>query len=118
MVDRVEPADRCLAVYGSLAPGQPNHHVLEGIEGEWRHGFVLGHLEDRGWAAGLGFPALRHDPGGDRVPVDVLCSEQLPDHWARLDAFEGPGYVRIVVPVYSKTGVIAHANLYAAREHS
>ena len=110
------PADRCLAVYGSLAPGQPNHHVLDGIEGRWREGFVRGHLEDRGWGAGLGFPALRYDPDGYEVRVDLFCSDHLPAHWDRLDAFEGPNYERIVVPVHDGRDVIAHANLYATRE--
>ncbi len=29
----------------------------------------------------------------------MLVSEELPRAWARLDAFEGPGYRRIVVEV-------------------
>ena len=33
------------------------------------------------------------------MPVDVLVSDELPAHWPRLDAFEGPGYRRVVVDV-------------------
>jgi gamma-glutamylcyclotransferase (GGCT)/AIG2-like uncharacterized protein YtfP len=33
------------------------------------------------------------------VPVDVLESPDLPAHWARLDAFEGEGYRRVIAEV-------------------
>ena len=33
-----------LAVYGTLAPGQPNHHVVAPLGGEWTDGLVEGHL--------------------------------------------------------------------------
>ena len=29
-------AESRLAVYGTLRPGQPNHHQLDGLDGEWR----------------------------------------------------------------------------------
>jgi gamma-glutamylcyclotransferase (GGCT)/AIG2-like uncharacterized protein YtfP len=41
------PAER-LAVYGSLAPGQANHHQLAGLAGEWRSGVVRGWLTASG----------------------------------------------------------------------
>jgi hypothetical protein len=31
-----------LAVYGTLAPGQPNHHVLAPFFGEWTDGLIEG----------------------------------------------------------------------------
>jgi gamma-glutamylcyclotransferase (GGCT)/AIG2-like uncharacterized protein YtfP len=123
---RLEQLERCvaarfhaqcrLAVYGSLAPGRSNHHQLHDLRGEWHSGCIVrGDLEDRGWGAGLGFPALRWSKWGPPVPVALLISGELPGHWPRLDEFEGPEYLRIVVPVFSSTGVVAVANLYAAR---
>ena len=105
-----------LAVYGSLAPGRSNHGQLQALRGEWHPGcFVRGELVDRGWGAGLGYPALRWSTSGPAVPVDMFVSDELPRHWARLDEFEGADYLRILVPVFVGTGVVAVANLYASR---
>jgi len=105
-----------LAVYGSLAPGRANHHQLQDLRGEWRSGCIVrGDLAGRGWGAALGYPALRWSPSGPAVPVELFVSADLPRHWARVDEFEGTDYLRILVPVLSVTGVIAVANLYAAR---
>jgi gamma-glutamylcyclotransferase (GGCT)/AIG2-like uncharacterized protein YtfP len=82
------------ANYGSLAPGRVNHHQLAGREGTWRKGTVRGTLVESGWGAALGFPGLLLDEGGAAVGVLLFESLDLPDHWERLDAFEGAGYRR------------------------
>jgi gamma-glutamylcyclotransferase (GGCT)/AIG2-like uncharacterized protein YtfP len=92
-----------LATYGSLAPGRPNHHQLAGLEGRWLKGHVDGLLVDAGWGASLGYPALVLDPAGAAIGVNVFESIDLPAHWARLDAFEGPGYQRVVTTVHMPT---------------
>jgi len=103
-----------LAVYGSLAPGRSNHHQLQNLRGEWHSGCIVrGELADRGWGAALGYPALRWSKLGPPVPAELLVSDELPEHWLRLDEFEGPEYLRILVPVLSSAGVVAVANLYA-----
>ena len=103
-------------MYGSLAPGRSNHGQLQDLRGQWHSGCsVRGELADRGWSAGLGFPTLRWSPSGPAVPVDMFVSEDLPPHWGRLDAFEGPDYQRIVVPVFAGAGIVAVGNLYASR---
>ena len=105
-----------LAVYGSLAPGRSNHHQLQDLRGEWVSGCVVhGDLADRGWGAGLGYPAVRWSQSGPAIAVELFVSDELPRHWARLDEFEGSDYLRIVVPVFAGTAVVAVANLYAAR---
>ena len=86
-----------LAVYGSLAPGEVNHHQLAGLPGTWRPGTVRGNRFDRGWGSGLGFPALVLDPAGPAVDVQIFESADLPDHWAWLDEFEGDGYQRAAI---------------------
>jgi gamma-glutamylcyclotransferase (GGCT)/AIG2-like uncharacterized protein YtfP len=93
-----------LATYGSLAPTGPNHHQLDGLDGRWLDGHVRGRLVNAGWGAGLGYPALILDPEGPEVPVQVFESVDLPDHWSRLDDFEGPGYQRIVTRVHTSAG--------------
>jgi gamma-glutamylcyclotransferase (GGCT)/AIG2-like uncharacterized protein YtfP len=103
-----------LATYGTLAPGRPNHHLLDALEGHWSEGHVYGKLADAGWGAGLGYPALILDPDGLAIPVHVFESMNLPDHWSRLDDFEGPGYQRVVTSVSTPTGDV-DASIYVLR---
>jgi gamma-glutamylcyclotransferase (GGCT)/AIG2-like uncharacterized protein YtfP len=93
-----------LAVYGSLAPGRPNHHQLRGLSGRWIDGTVRGELLQEGWGAELGYPGLVLDPDGHSVGIQLFCSPDLPDHWTRLDEFEGSGYRRTVTVVSTAEG--------------
>ena len=97
-------ADTRLATYGTLAPGRANHHQLAGLEGKWRQGTVKGRLADAGWGAALGYPGLVLDPLGPMVEVYLFESVELPEHWPRLDAFEGTGYRRVVTQVRTADG--------------
>lgn len=108
------PAER-LAAYGSLRPGEENHHHVSSLVGRWHDGTVQGTLHDRGWGAAQGYPGLVWRPGDPPVAVEVFESRALPEHWERLDAFEGPGYRRILAPVETARGVRV-CNLYAVRE--
>ena len=103
-----------LATYGSLAPGRPNHHQLDGLEGRWLGGHVHGTLLNAGRAAGLGYPALVLDPDGSAVEVHVFESADLPAHWSRLDDFEGPGYLRVATTVNTTSGQL-DAFIYVLR---
>jgi gamma-glutamylcyclotransferase (GGCT)/AIG2-like uncharacterized protein YtfP len=116
---------RTLAVYGTLAPGQPNHHVLEPLGGEWTDGLIEGDLIPLGWGAALGYPGFRPRGGGDAVVVKVLTAPSLATAWPALDRFEGPGYRRILVPIFGTEldpGQVGErrlrtvANLYSANE--
>ena len=107
-------ADHRLATYGSLAPGRVNHHQLDGLRGSWAQGYVHGRLVADGWGADLGYPALVLDPDGHAVDVYVFESVDLPDHWARLDTFEGSGYQRVQTTVHTPTGQV-RAFIYASR---
>ena len=101
-----------LAVYGTLAPGRPNAHVLADVPGRWIVGTVRGVLCAAGWGAELGFPGVVLDPHGPLVEVHVLESAVLTDHWARLDAFEGPGHRRMFTIVRTSTGGEIAAQIY------
>jgi gamma-glutamylcyclotransferase (GGCT)/AIG2-like uncharacterized protein YtfP len=104
-----------LATYGTLGPGRPNHAQLAGLSGRWLAGHVRGSLAQAGWGAELGYPGLVLDPEGPLVEVDVFESPELPDHWHRLDAFEGPGYRRIAVDVSTAEGLL-RASIYVLAE--
>lgn len=97
-------ADQRLATYGTLAPGRVNHHQLAGLAGYWRRGTVRGRLVDAGWGAALGYPGLVLDPQAAAVEVHLFESPDLPGHWPRLDAFEGPGYRRVTTRVRTADG--------------
>jgi gamma-glutamylcyclotransferase (GGCT)/AIG2-like uncharacterized protein YtfP len=99
-----------LAVYGTLAPGEGNHHLLADCPGTWTRGAVPGRRSMRR------FPVFTYDPAASPVPVQLLASRGLPGAWTRLDAFEGSDYPRILVPVFAGGHLLAVANLYAARE--
>jgi gamma-glutamylcyclotransferase (GGCT)/AIG2-like uncharacterized protein YtfP len=112
---------RTLAVYGTLAPGRPNHHVVAPLGGGWTQGVIEGDLSPVGWGATLGYPAFAPRAGGAAVPVHVLRADSLPAAWPELDRFEGPGYRRILVPVFTAGPGDARrlytvANLYAAAD--
>ncbi len=122
-LDALFRTSHTLAVYGTLAPGQPNHHVVEPFEGEWTDGLIEGDLLAEGWAADLGYPGFRPRDGGAAVAVQVLTAPLLATAWPTLDRFEGPEYQRILVPVFStrqadERRLYTVANLYAATEAS
>ena len=109
------------------APGRPNHHVLAPLGGEWTEGLIEGDLLPVGCGADLGYPGFRPRVGGDAVAVQVLTAPLLTTAWPDLDRFEGPGYQRILVPVFStvfdpeqadERRLYTVANLYAATEAS
>lgn len=104
MSGRHRDADSRLATYGTLSPGRVNHHQLAGLKGHWRRGTVRGRLAAAGWGAALGYPGLMLDPRGPLVEVHLFESPDLPDHWSRLDEFEGAGYRRAVTQVCTADG--------------
>ena len=96
--------DTRLAIYGTLARGRVNHHQIAALAGTWQRGTVRGELFSSGWGAAIGFPGLILDPVGPLVDVDLFESLELPDHWARLDEFEGSGYRRAMTTVNTREG--------------
>jgi gamma-glutamylcyclotransferase (GGCT)/AIG2-like uncharacterized protein YtfP len=104
MSDSDTTPDTRLAIYGTLAPGRVNHHQLATLNGRWQRGTVRGRLTEAGWGSALGFPGLVLDPVGPLVEVYLFESPDLPDHWTRLDEFEGSGYRRVVTQVSTAEG--------------
>ncbi|MEM8542156.1 MAG: gamma-glutamylcyclotransferase family protein [Pseudomonadota bacterium] len=111
-MNNLQGADYALATYGTLAPGKPNHHILDGMTGTWVTGWIRGILKNAGWGAEGGFPGIVLDPNGNEVEVQLFLSKDLPAHWARLDEFEGAEYRRIAVHIRTEEGDV-EANIYA-----
>ena len=104
-----------LFVYGTLAPGRPNEHLLEGVPGEWEPATVRGELLHQGWGAEVGFPGIVVDEHGPEVEGFLFSSESLAEHWDRLDDFEGDGYLRVRTAARLRDGRIVEAHIYVVR---
>ena len=101
-----------LFVYGSLAPGRLNGHVLADVPGEWEPATVTGSLLQEGWGAAVGYPGIVLDERGDEVEGLLFSSESLAGYWDRLDAFEGEGYDRALTTVKLRGGRAVDAYIY------
>ncbi len=101
-----------LFVYGTLAPGKPNEHILKCINGTWKKGTVRGQLFSSGWGAALGFPGIILDPESEEVEGLLFCSAELDKHWETLDNFEGDGYQRVLTSVILENNEIVDAYIY------
>ena len=95
-----------LFVYGTLAPGRPNEHVLANIPGKWEPGTVRGTLLQEGWGARVGYPGMVLDQTGEEVRGFLFSSDELAEHLPRLDAFEGSGYERVKTSVRLDEGLV------------
>lgn len=106
MIDR-------LFVYGTLAPGRPNEHVLADIPGTWEPAIVKGTLLPEGWGAEAGYPGIALAETGEEVHGFLFSSAELSAHWARLDAFEGDGYERVVTAAKLPDNSVVETYIYA-----
>jgi len=87
--------------------------MLKGLTGRWRKAVVRGVLLPEGCAATEGYPAFFPDEEAPEVEVMLFESTDLPRHWARLDAFEGPGYRRTAI-IARADGIGLSAWIYGA----
>lgn len=111
--NRASTMQERLFVYGTLAPGRSNHHLLADASGTWCQATLRGRLFEAGWGAAEGYPAIRPDPAGKPVAGYLLTSAHLREYWTMLDHFEGDGYVRQLAPVATLTGQVLEAWVYA-----
>lgn len=105
-----------LFVYGTLAPGRPNAHILADVKGTWTPATIRGRLIADGWGAALGYPAVIPDDDGDLVKGFIFASKELDEHWQRLDDFEGEGYQRVQVIAEYEDGQQTSVYVYALNE--
>ena len=102
-----------LFVYGTLAPGEENHHIMNGMTGTWTKATVRGHLVQSGWGVHAGHPGLTPDKNGPAAPGQIFESNDLPQHWERLDKFEGKDYRRVVITATLENGDEVQAHIYS-----
>ncbi|WP_305812193.1 gamma-glutamylcyclotransferase family protein [Photobacterium leiognathi] len=101
-----------LFVYGTLAPDQSNAYVLAGLKGRWQRAYAVGFVYPNGKGATTGYPAFVPQVQGELVQGLLFSSDELVDHWPRIDEFEGEGYDRVVITVLLEDGTKHQAFVY------
>ena len=78
MSECVQASPPRLFVYGTLAPGEVNEHVLATLDGSWVPALVFGTLHAEGWGHTHGFPALQLTLRRLRWPDKFFSRKILP----------------------------------------
>lgn len=103
--------------YGSLAPGGIHHNFIKNIPGQWQKGTIRGRFENKGWVADLGYSGYSpaSDDSAEEMEVHILSSDDMGNHWRRLDEFVGEGYIRQLVQFAGPNGEKCTGYIYAVR---
>ena len=97
---------RRLVSYGTLAPGQRNQQLVADVPGNWEECSIRGLIHvDRGLST------FSWNPVGSEVKASLFSSTDLPTLWHKIDAFEGSGYKRRLIPAKTQAGIVI-ANVY------
>ncbi len=107
-----------LFVYGTLAPGEPNEHILKKLSGRWEKASVKGRLYPLGWGADYGHPGLILDESAESVSGLIFSSDELNDFWRELDEFEGDGYQRVITAISQDDGSLVDAFVYVLKQEN
>lgn len=112
--------EKALIIYGTLAPGKPNHSKIEHIKGIWKNAVINGKLENKGWGSELGFFGFMHSNSDEQktIEANVLFFDELFVYWEYLDDFEGIGYKRILAKYKLENGKVGVGYIYAINESS
>ncbi len=102
-----------LFVYGTLAPGEENAHIMDGMTGTWHKASVRGKRFHVGWGVHSGHPGLVPDENGESVNGLIFMSSDLPAHWERLDKFEGADYQRVPITARLENGDKFETQIYS-----
>lgn len=105
-----------LIIYGSLAPGEANHHIISHINGIWFKAFIKGKIIDNGWSTRTGYPEFqRAEDESQTIEVLAFISDELEDHWDHIDEFEGTEkYARTTISCELEDGQVVEAFIYEA----
>ena len=102
----LDKPDERLVIYGTLAPGKPNHNVIADLGGDYRDCAVHGRISEDD-----GFPHFTWVPSEAVLGAQLFTSKQLPGKWDELDRFEGDGYKRRLIPATTDSG-LSIASIY------
>jgi gamma-glutamylcyclotransferase (GGCT)/AIG2-like uncharacterized protein YtfP len=102
-----------LFVYGTLAPGEDNFHLIERANGHWESASCFGRIFTQTKGAHVGLPCFEPTVDGERVEGMLFSSLELVNYWEMLDKFEGELYERRLIPVKTEKGEDVEAFVYA-----
>lgn len=107
-----------LIIYGSLAPGESNHSIMDPIKGEWKKATIKGKLLEGGWGSSLGYHGFTpaNSDEAEIINAYVLFSKDLTASWNYLDEFEGDGYIRIQTEYQLENGEKGIGFIYALKQ--
>lgn len=107
-----------LFIYGTLAPGRPNEHILKDIEGTWQKASVKGILKQEGWGANMGYPGIILNDEANEVEGFIFSSNQLDKKFDILDEFEGNEYQRVRTKAKLENGEVIEAFVYSLKKEN
>lgn len=87
-------------------------HLLDAIGGSWKKGSVHGIFIEAGEIPGFPYPGVILDANGDTLDGYLFTSENLSNHWERLDTYEGQYYKRVITDVTLDNGNVVEAYIY------
>lgn len=102
-----------LFVYGTLAPGEDNSHLIETANGHWESASCFGRIFTQTKGTHVGLPCFEPTVDGERVEGMLFSSFELVSYWEMLDKFEGELYERRLIPVKTGKGEDVEAYVYA-----
>lgn len=105
-----------LFVYGSLAPGENNAHVMADINGEWQPATLRGTMLNPDWRSTGGYPSMILATDSGSIEGLVFESKDLANHWTMLDSFEGDGYQRELSEAELQGGETVAVFVYTHRD--
>lgn len=109
--------EKVLIIYGSLAPGEKNHHIISHIKGSWHKATIQGRIIDNGWSDNRsGYPEFQKVENGEAantLSVMAFISSELDAHWKLLDDFEASeNYSRVRISCKLENGEQKDAFIY------
>jgi len=108
---KVQNVER-LFVYGTLVPGEKNHHLIEEVKGLWVKASCIGRVFQQTKGEHIGLPCFEPAHDGERVEGMLFTSTELGKYWAMLDKFEGSMYERRLTPIETEHGEVLEGYVY------
>ncbi len=65
--------------------------------------------------AAMGYPGITLDGDGDKVEGFLFNSDNISEHWAELDEFEGEAYERVLTTIEIQNRTVVDAYIYTLK---
>ena len=82
------------------------------MTGVWSPAYTYGYIDKCDRGEYRGYPAFTPDKNGEKITGLLFISADLPNHWARLDEFEGIHYKRVIIEAFLEDSQKELCNIY------